>query len=165
MRFLLLLLLIPFLLLGQKILSQKHQITPLKKYTIVKLSVSPSTTPASPSAIVSEIVPTNRITPIVTSATTPTAANSNTSDFIYPGAHVLTTQDNTMLESNDDPGIITSWYKGKIKNLGWNTTSIIENTVNDNVSNQLVASNGNREVRVQISKQSNQTTVHITVGL
>lgn len=108
----------------------------------------------------------------VSPAPLPTASTSaeeqnQTSDyqqFLYPNA-APANSDQTIFISSDDSSVITNWYKGKIKSLGMNTTSFIQTNTNGNVLNKLVASNGQKELRVEISKRNNQKEVSIFLNV
>ena len=166
MRLIFILILIPVILVAQKYLVHPTVVKPeITHVAEVKSAHSPSNTPTASSTT----------TPNTTSIPTPTSQRTltqtpstqgNINDFLYPGATQTGNNGNsTNLRTSDDAQVVTNWYKDKIKSLGWNATSAIENNTNSDISNQLVASNGSREIRIQITKNNNSSTVNITVSM
>ena len=102
--------------------------------------------------------------PTSTPTTKPYQQSQTIFDFRYPNSTIISQNGNeTVYESSDDPKKITDWYKDKIKSIGMKTTSFVQTSTNGNVLNKLVGANGNKEVRVEISKQNNNPTVKIVV--
>jgi hypothetical protein len=88
------------------------------------------------------------------------------SDYIYPGSSVKSQIGSSLvLESSDDPGKITDWYKEKIKSKKLNAVSFVTTTANDNVLNQLEAAGENESVSVEIKKEPGSSTVAINVSI
>jgi len=70
----------------------------------------------------------------------------------------------SVFESNDDPDLITNWYKEKIKSLGMNSKSFVQTKTNGNVLNKLVGARGDKEIRVGIVKKNDESVTKITVS-
>lgn len=120
-------------------------------------TVNPPTTPSITPQ------PTMTTTPISTTTPIPQQA---TGDFIYPGSTKISGDSSSItLQSSDSPQVITNWYKNKIKSMGLSATSFVTTSTNDNVLNKLVASNGTKEVRVEITKKSDSSIVIISLQL
>jgi len=147
-----------------------------KKHNVLSSNTSKekeAVSPTPPPTIIptdTQIPPTLHPTMLFATTTPiPTATNSpqqNTSSFQYPNAtQVNANGDTTYYESHDSPSMITDWYKAKIRSMGMNTTSFVQNNTNDNVLNQLVGSDGKRNIRVEITKPNGKTTVKITVTI
>lgn len=103
-------------------------------------------------------------TPTPTPTFTQSQNRTQSSDLEYPGSKKIKVEGNkTFLESNDDPQKITDWYKDKIKSMGFNAKSFVTTSANDNILNKLVGSDGKREIRIEIKKSPNESTVHIEV--
>lgn len=165
MRLLVLIVIIAILLIGQKLFF--HQLN--GKPSIVTTKLSPSISPsASPTITQQDIHNQENVNPTNTPASQEPTQSQNITGNIsmqYPNSQQTNSQGNTMYyQTNDDPTTVTSWYKDRLKSLGMNTTSVIENTVNGNVNNQLVASNNNTTIRITITRNSNQITTTIGVS-
>lgn len=121
--------------------------------------VSSPTTPPTGS-------PTTPPTGGPTNTRTPQKEDIELSLFIYPGASVISsTQETASLQSNDNSDAITEWYKEKIKAQGMSVTSFVTTKTNDNVLNKLVGADGAKEVRVEIRKDSGNSLVKIEISL
>lgn len=93
------------------------------------------------------------------------APANNLEEFNYPNStQTSLSEDSVTLKSRDDSGVITNWYKNKIKNLGMNTTSFINTSTNGNILNKLVGSDGKREIVVEITKKNNNEEVEIELN-
>ena len=105
-------------------------------------------------------------TPIPSPTNTPKPASSNLSSFQYPNSQVVSSSENSLiLNSIDNADSITDWYKEKIKGDGMSVTSFVTTKTNDNVLNKLVGADGEREIRVEITKEAGSSTVKISVTL
>jgi len=105
-------------------------------------------------------------TPIPSSTNTPKPASANLSSFQYPNSQVVSSGENSLiLNSIDNADTITDWYKEKIKGEGMSVTSFVTTKTNDNVLNKLVGADGEREIRVEITKEAGSSTVKISVTL
>ena len=105
-------------------------------------------------------------TPIPSPTNTPKPASSNLSSFQYPNSQVVSSGENSLiLNSIDNADTITDWYKEKIKGEGMSVTSFVTTKTNDNVLNKLVGADGEREIRVEITKEAGSSTVKISVTL
>ena len=105
-------------------------------------------------------------TPIPSPTNTPKPASSNLSSFQYPNSQVVSSSENSLiLNSIDNADSITDWYKEKIKGEGMSVTSFVTTKTNDNVLNKLVGADGEREIRVEITKEAGSSTVKISVTL
>lgn len=86
------------------------------------------------------------------------------SDWTYPGATSVTRSETSLvLQSFSDPEAITGWYKEKIRRLGMKTKSFVATKTNGNVLNSLVGSDGEREIRVTITRRAGAKEVLIDV--
>lgn len=93
----------------------------------------------------------------------PTNDNQLHVNFKYPNSIIISQNaSETIYESTDDPKKITDWYKDKIKSMNMNVTSFVQTNTNGNILNKLVGSNGNEEVRIEITKQNNSQIVKIS---
>ena len=121
-------------------------------------------TPTVGSHQVETATPTKTLTPFPTN--TPKPASSNLSSYQYPNSQVVSSGDNSLiLNSTDNADTITDWYKEKIKGEGMSVTSFVTTKTNDNVLNKLVGADGEREIRVEITKDAASSTVKISVSL
>lgn len=127
------------------------------------ISQTPSSTPT---AIPSKIPPTQS-----TKLMSPTPKTESNNDelidnFIYPNSTINNKSGNSLdLNSNDKPTIITQWYKDRINSLRMNAKSYSQTTTNGNVSNSLVATDGKKEIRVEITKKQNDSVTKIAVTI
>ena len=105
-------------------------------------------------------------TPIPSSTNTPKPASANLSSFQYPNSQVVSSGENSLiLNSIDNADSITDWYKEKIKGEGMSVTSFVTTKTKDNILNKLVGADGEREIRVEITKEAGSSTVKISVTL
>ena len=105
-------------------------------------------------------------TPIPSLPATKTPVSTNLSNFHYPNSQVVSSGENSLiLNSIDNADTITDWYKEKIKGEGMSVTSFVTTKTNDNVLNKLVGADGEREIRVEITKEAGSSTVKISVTL
>lgn len=131
--------------------------TPNKTPTIKSISVKPS-----------EITPIPSNTPYLTISPTSTPSippKKTNLLFQYPNSS-KTGEDNgqAVFISSDDPFLITSWYKEKIKTLGMNVTTFIQTNSNNLILNTLKGANGQSSIDVEISKKPNDSVVTIKVN-
>lgn len=95
---------------------------------------------------------------------TESQAGSEILAYRYPGAETLSSSENSLnLKSFDDIGAITNWYKAKIESENLNVESFVETSANDKVLNQLVGADGQKEIKVEIKKESGTSLVEISV--
>lgn len=95
---------------------------------------------------------------------TPKPSQNNVSSLQYPNSQTVSSGDNSLiLNSTDNVDTITDWYKEKIKGEGMNVTSFVTTKTNDNVLNKLVGADGEREIRVEITKQAGSSNVKISI--
>lgn len=113
------------------------------------ITTMPTITPLSPA-------PTPQVSTI--------GQNTSLNSFSYPHSTEVSGNEGLVLQSTDDPRVITDWYKNAILSHNLKTTSFIQTNTNGEVFNQLVGANGNSQVRVEISKQAGQDTVTIKVN-
>lgn len=91
---------------------------------------------------------------------------NNFQSFNYPNSKVTNLDNHTLiLESQDNPTIITNWYKKQIQGQGMKTTSFVETDTNGEVFNQLVGTNGTERIRVSISKNATSQLVKIELNI
>lgn len=110
-------------------------------------------------------MPVPIFTPLFTPSPTVTKEENNILQFQYPDSQILTSeQDLIILESTANPTVITDWYKTKIKNLAFHTTSFIQTSTNGNVLNKLAAESDKAKILVDISKDSERQPVNISVN-
>jgi len=115
---------------------------------------------------VQDVTPTTE--PNATSIPTPiqSAFNSNILDYKYPNSQIISTSSNTLsLESDDDSDVITDWYKDKINSLGMNVKTFVKTKANDKILNKLAGADGTKEISVEISKESMNLLVNISVTI
>ena len=128
---------------------------------------TPTPTPTSTPTI------TPKSTPASTSTTSPAPASpspptpgvpDNNLEFQYPNSVQIKSENNVITyESSDNPDVITNWYKDKIKSLKLNAKSFVTTKTNGNVLNKLVGADGQKEIRVEISKKDSESKVNIIV--
>lgn len=124
--------------------------------------LSPTTTPSATWTPIPTIVPTEKI--MYSPYATQTNAAQQGATVQYPNSQQTNSSGNTIYyESTDSPNAITDWYKTKIKSMGMNTTSFIQNNSNNNVLNQLIGSDGRRNIRVEITKPAGENIAKIAV--
>lgn len=133
----------------------------------------PSGTPTIEKKVLSEVatlipapvLPTPKSVPTPTPVST-TAPSSNISDYIYPGANVVSSSDKSLsLTSSDNADSVTSWYKQKITSNGFRSEAFAETKANDRVMNKLGGDNGQFSIQIEISQDSADSQVKISVNL
>ncbi len=95
-------------------------------------------------------------------------ANNNTdiSSFIYLNSTTISSGNkNLILQSFDDPQVITNWYKDRITNIGMSAKSFITTNTNGDILNKLAGANGSMQVEVTISKKSSESRVKIKIEI
>ena len=110
--------------------------------------------------------PTTTITATPTTSPTITArAQVNIlSSYKYPNSEIALSNDNQLkLYSTDHENVITDWYKEKIKESGMNIRTFVVTKTGGNVLNKLVGGDGESELRVEISKNGQDSKVEISV--
>jgi len=122
---------------------------------------TPSQAPNDSSTIISPtLTPTLSPTP----TNTPSSDNQPVPNFKYPNSTIISQNGSeTIYESTENPKKITDWYKDKIKSMKMNVTTFVQTSTNGNVFNKLVGANGEKQVKVEISKQNNNALVKIVV--
>lgn len=104
--------------------------------------------------------------PLIKPTLKPSPAKTANTGFIYPNSVIIKSEDNDfILESNDNSDAITSWYSDKIKSAGMNATSFVKTSTNNNILNMLEGTNGQRKIKVTITRKENQPKVTIEVSL
>ena len=115
--------------------------------------------------------------PTITTATLPSPTQIPTSnkenvvpnsysDFYYPGATTKEQTDSRLvLESSDDAGKITDWYKKKINDKNMSAVSFVSTTANDDVLNRLEGAENEETVSIEIERKSGSATTTISVSL
>lgn len=112
----------------------------------------------TPHDIIPKVIPTN--IPMPQSNTNSSNSQPNSNGWQYPGS----SGGGGSYTTSDDPNTVTNWYKQKIENNGMNTTSYVTNSVNGNINNQLVGSNGSSQVKVSITKGESDSQTKISVS-
>ncbi len=158
-------LLLPLIAIGILVIisfvgPKKNVVEKAKTTPTPSLSLGPTTT-LTPTPTVK-----NSSSIVITLSPTKTTSSSDaySQTFIYPGAKAISTSGKITLESTDSPNTITDWYKNKIKEQGMNTTSFVTTSTNGKMLNKLAGANSSKNVEVEIQKESNESTVHITVS-
>ncbi|MCL4354931.1 hypothetical protein M1349_05750 [Patescibacteria group bacterium] len=119
--------------------------------TEVKTKVTQTPSPTEESGKVPTLVPT---------------ALPEANSYVYPNSFNYSKKgERISFQTNDDPQTVTDWYKSKIDNLGLSTQSFVQTSSNDNVLNKLVAASGDKEIRVEISKNSREEITEIKLVL
>jgi len=110
------------------------------------------------------ITPTKKPTPTNFPIPTQSPQSSNLSEYKYPNSQIVSSSSNSLsLESSDNSDSITEWYKGKINSQGMNVKTFVTTKANDKVLNKLVGADGNKEIRIEISKEDIASFVNISV--
>lgn len=93
----------------------------------------------------------------------PPTSNSNTDDLKYPNS---SKQEDNKFQTGDHPDAVTNWYKEKINQMKMSSKSFVTTKTNEKVLNKLVAADGNKEIKVTISREENSsnTIIEITVN-
>lgn len=144
------------------VLVQKNYSKSSQKFkeSVIIPTVSPVLT-SSPT-----LIPTVIPTVLPTSIPTPPPVKTNINSFIYPNSVKISIDaSSVILQSSDNPQIITNWYKEKITSMGMNAKSFVQTNTNGNVLNKLVAANSDLKVSVTISRKNNQSSAEITVSI
>lgn len=107
--------------------------------------------------------PTNTSTP---SPTENLPAPAGIESYRYPNSSVISSSESSLfLRSSDDTDKITDWYKEKIESEGMSAKSFVKTKTNDNVLNKLVGASSSKEVRVEIRKDSGETSTEISISV
>ena len=94
----------------------------------------------------------------------PPSQQNNTNDFIYPGANIRSESGNFMvLDTTDNPQVVTDWYKEKIRSTGSNVTSFVTTATNGNIKNELEGAGTEMHVEVKIEKSAISDNVMVSV--
>jgi len=112
-------------------------------------------------------------TPTVTKETStplPTSANANSDiqlqTYKYPDSSVANSSSNSLsLQSDASANSITDWYKETINANGFNVTSFVVTSTNDNVLNKLAAAKSGQNIEVEIGKKPGESKTSIKVTL
>lgn len=138
---------------GAKFTSTKPSLTPASESNTPMPSILPKKTPSN--------FPTKRVNKPNQPSPTSKIQPDNTSSFQYPGSIKVS---GSVYTTTDSPQTVTDWYKDKIRQSGMQTTTFVQNSVNGNINNVLVGSNGDRDVRVTIKKSPSSATTEITLS-
>lgn len=105
--------------------------------------------------------------PTSTPTTEPTAAPSNyLNRFIYPDSVIVSSSSTTLsIETGDNPTEVTDWYKDAIAGENMSVTSFVTTSTNNNILNELVGADGEKEIRVEIEKGEGEERVRVDVTL
>lgn len=154
-KILLILVLIFLIFSRNSITKQLIKKTSQGKPTTIKVETKTPTPILTVTGIQNNTTPTEEV-----KQTQPTTDNA----WVYPNSKQIGSLDNTLLlESNDDPGKITDWYKQKIESMGMSAKSFVQTKTNDNVLNKLVAANGKEKIDIEINKKAGEQVVRIKV--
>lgn len=145
------------IVLGVVILAQSGKIqigNKDKEKNVTKPTPSPYPVTAIP--LTQPITPTQSL-----QYNKPSPFQTNEIELQYPNSTKIS---NTVFQTTDTPQQVTNWYKEKIINLGMRTTSVIQTSTNGTIKNKLVASDGKREIEIDIEKDKEDSTVRIEVS-
>ena len=78
----------------------------------------------------------------------------------YPGSVSVSAD---VFTTPDSPQTVTAWYKDQINQMKFNVKTFVQTSANEKVLNKLVASNGQTEVYVEISKNPSDSITLITL--
>lgn len=85
-------------------------------------------------------------------------------DYLYPNATIISqTINSTELQTQDNPKLVTDWYKEKISETGFTTTSFVTTSTNGEVVNKLSAVKNDENVVIEITKKSDQLLTLIKI--
>lgn len=130
-----------------------------QKQNTIKTSPVESTPSDFPARnIIKSASPSARVQPNYQISASP--APKSQGDWNYPSSKMKTDSER---ESDDDPGIITNWYKDKIKQQNLNIKTFITTTTNGNVLNKLTGASSNYQINVEISKSAGEQKTHIKI--
>lgn len=136
-----------------------------KNSSLQTLTTHPTNTPFA-QVYTPTVTPTpTATTDRVLNQTNGSSSAKTISDYIYPGARVVSQADNQMvLSSQDDVNKITDWYKQNLE--GMNNKSYVNTNTNGEVLNKLLANQtGNYQVSVEISKKPVSKTTNISLEI
>jgi len=86
--------------------------------------------------------------------------------YKYPNSSVINSGSNSLnLQSDASPKLITDWYKETINSNGFNVTSFVTTSTNDNVLNKLAAAKSGQNIEVEIEKKSGESKTSVKVTL
>src|SRR3989344_7315825 len=137
---------------GQK--KENSQVDDFSEKKVIKDQIEGTT-----SKITSIPYPTIPITPSIQEEKLPAPTKLSINHYKYPDSEVLFSSEDTLrIRSRDNSDIITSWYKEKSTKEGMNVRTFVTTKTNDDVLNKLVAADGKKEVRVEISKTGDNDT-------
>ena len=110
--------------------------------------------------------PTKKPSPTNFPIPTLSPQSSDLSEYKYPNSQIVSSSSNSLfLESSDNSDSITDWYKQMLNSQGMNVKTFVMTKVNDQVLNKLVGADGNKEISVEISKESMSSSVKIFVTI
>ncbi|MBU0569840.1 hypothetical protein KKB40_03595 [Patescibacteria group bacterium] len=85
-------------------------------------------------------------------------------DYQYPNSEIVNSSDNSLLlTSTDETDAIINWYKEKIRNERMSVKTFVTTKINKEVLSKLVGADGEKEIRIEISKTDNSATTEISV--
>ncbi|MFH1186843.1 MAG: hypothetical protein V1697_01570 [Candidatus Levyibacteriota bacterium] len=158
----LLILLVLFILFSKSSVLRQDE----KTFAPKILTPTPVLEEKTPTPIPTKIpIQTNTIienTPTFTSEVKQVQGISNT--WVYPNSQQLSNSGNAInLQSYDDVGQITNWYKERIREIGMNAVSFVSTSTNGNVLNKLSGADEHQEIGIEITKQASSQLVEIRV--
>lgn len=99
-----------------------------------------------------------------TASPEPQIVSTNLDKYIYPNSNVLEMTTNTLsLSSDDDPSVVTDWYKELLEN-NFNIKNVVRTRVNGVVENKLSASSDSENVTIDITSSGAGTTVKVSLN-
>lgn len=132
-----------------------------KKNTKIEVVPSPKAKPQ-----VTQLPLPTKKTEVIAPTQEPKALPVTDNSYVYPNSFNYSKRGNVIsFQTNDSAQVVTDWYKDKIISLGFSAQSFVQTNSNDNVLNKLVAANGKKEIRVEISKSLSDQVVKVSVFL
>ncbi len=131
---------------------------------------TPTQEESSPTATLTQ-QPTKHLsstqTPFSTPTTHPTKPEKPQSlnDFFYPNSKIISSSEQSLiLQGNDTPEIITTWYEQYIQTNGYRSKTFAKTNTNGTVVNKLGAEKDNTTLTIEITKkpQESSTTIRVT---
>lgn len=114
--------------------------------------------------LTSSLAPAKTTQAVKPEATQQTQSDSESVEYVYPGSKAVKTDGSSFyLESDDNPKVITDWYKDQVADFG--AKSSVSTSTNGNVLNRISASGGNQKIDVEIKKapESDITRIIVTI--
>ena len=149
---------------GALYIQQSNGETTLEISGVSPMPSVTETPTVQPTSTIAYDKPTVTNTPTISPTLAPISQPQNSTSYQYPNSRVISRlDDNLKLESSDDPGKITDWYKSLIKQRDMNVQSFVTTNSNGEILNKLGAADGDDEVMITIRKSASDTVTTIVV--